>query len=298
MIGKYASDPAWADVTPLLQDDGPNPIVSISYNENFVELMNYFRAILFADEMSERAWSLTAHALEYNAANYTIWVFRRKLLQSLQKDLASELIFTRTFALRNPKNYQIWHHRREVVTLLNDGSLELGFTALALREDAKNYHAWAHRQWALRTFQLWSGELAFLDSLLAQDVRNNSAWNQRWFVLCHTKSVSTQEDMEFCLAKIRTAVNNESPWNYLRALYQTKPDMDWVFLEAQCQLLHDLSPTCVFLQSCLLDIYQHQEKWSKCKEQLALLSTELDVMRRSYYSHRGLEIQKAEDKLD
>lgn len=49
------------------------------------------------------------------------------------------------FAAENPKNYQIWHHRRAVVELLGDGSRELAFSETVFDTDAKNYHAWAHR---------------------------------------------------------------------------------------------------------------------------------------------------------
>lgn len=34
-----------------------------------------------------------------------------------------------TFASENPKNYQIWYHRRAIVELLGKGDRELAFTA-------------------------------------------------------------------------------------------------------------------------------------------------------------------------
>ena len=65
-----------------------------------------------------------------------------------------ELDYMDQFAQDNPKNYQIWHHRRAVVTELRNqrikldeelGEREMIFTEAVFEEDAKNYHSWAHR---------------------------------------------------------------------------------------------------------------------------------------------------------
>lgn len=267
--------------------------------------MDYFRAVLLADELSERAFELTNDALRINAANYTAWVFRRKLIRHLDKDLHAELAFVRDLALSNPKNYQIWHHRREVVTVLNDGSLELGFTHKALKDDQKNYHAWAHRQWAIDKFDLWDQELSFVDMLLAQDIRNNSAWNQRWFVLHRgqLKRLSNDEcqrELEYCFTAIRRTPNNESPWNYVRALWrkyrQREEDSQRHENEAtccctqmmltECLLIQQTCPTCVFAAACLADIYDRQGRTAECRSVLQHLSSTLDPIRQPYWQLR------------
>ena len=59
----------------------------------------------------------------------------------------------------NPKNYQIWHHRRAVVEMLGDASMEKSWTSSIFDTDPKNYHAWSHRQFVVSNFALWEGEL-------------------------------------------------------------------------------------------------------------------------------------------
>lgn len=57
-----------------------------------------------------------------------------------------------TFAEENPKNYQIWYHRRAIVERSGNASRELAFTASVFDVDAKNYHAWSHRLFWLILF--------------------------------------------------------------------------------------------------------------------------------------------------
>lgn len=64
--------PEWSDVTPLDQDDGPNPVVPIDYKDEFRETMDYFRAIYKANELSPRALALTSLTITFNPGNYTV----------------------------------------------------------------------------------------------------------------------------------------------------------------------------------------------------------------------------------
>ena len=63
-----------------------------------------------------------------------------------------------------PKNYQIWHYRRQLIEYLNNPSLELELIERILVEDPKNYHAWQYRQWIIKQYKY---------KLIYQNVKKN-----------------------------------------------------------------------------------------------------------------------------
>jgi protein farnesyltransferase/geranylgeranyltransferase type-1 subunit alpha len=96
----YAENPEWADVQPIPQDDGVNPLVPIAYSRECMipscttfsfrscvlcllhsitpkpldsDAMDYFRAVARTNEKSQRVFELTAHIIDMNPAHYTIW---------------------------------------------------------------------------------------------------------------------------------------------------------------------------------------------------------------------------------
>lgn len=70
----YRADPKWADVTSIPQDDGgPNALATIAYTDEYREAMSYLRAVMAANEYSERALDLTEHIIKMNPAHYTVW---------------------------------------------------------------------------------------------------------------------------------------------------------------------------------------------------------------------------------
>ncbi|KAL8500401.1 hypothetical protein ACS0TY_020119 [Phlomoides rotata] len=223
----FSERPEWADVRPVPQDDGPNPVVPIAYTDEFSETMDYFRAVYLADERSPRALQLTKEAISLNAGNYTVWQFRRLILEALIGDLDEELHFLDQITRENAKNYQIWHHRRWIAEKLGNHvvSKELEFTREIFSSDAKNYHAWSYRQWVLQALGGWEDELAYCDELIEDDIFNNSAWNQRYFVISRSPllgGVEAMRDSEvaYAIKAILTKPENESPWRYLRGLYK------------------------------------------------------------------------------
>lgn len=236
----YATDPLWADVQPIAQNDGPNSVVAIAYSEAFSQTMGYFRAILARGELSPRSLALTQDVIEQNSANYAAWSFRRQCLFACNSNLTEELSRVAIIARSSPKNYQLWHHRRSLIekivgsitpaeqstsnqALLNATlNNEISFIESILPLDDKNYHAWSHRQWLVRTFpHLMEAELPLVNELLLIDVRNNSAWNHRMFVfetLSKKGVMNISSEIEWSLNHLDRAPHNESAWNFIRAL--------------------------------------------------------------------------------
>ena len=107
----YSKREDWKDVTPVPQDDGPEPLVVIRYPPNFEEVHDYFRAIVSRNEFSQRAMELTADVIENNSANYTAWYYRRRCLTNEKSDLSAELEFTDRWAKDSPKNYQVMNFK-------------------------------------------------------------------------------------------------------------------------------------------------------------------------------------------
>ena len=120
----YAHSPAWADITPIPLNDAPNlpgiSLAAIHYPEHYAEAMSYLRAVMAANEVSERALALTEDIIASNPAHYTVWLYRMKIVTELdvrnggkevglEERLRSELDWVERQAETTLKNYQIWY---------------------------------------------------------------------------------------------------------------------------------------------------------------------------------------------
>ncbi|SNX83411.1 related to Protein farnesyltransferase alpha subunit [Melanopsichium pennsylvanicum] len=237
-------DPAsdhWSDLIPTPQSESSSPMCPILYNPSYSSAMDLYRTLtschsscvknspLGGLELSIRALALTSHLIQLNPSHFSVWQYRANILlfsphleQSIPKSsgddgrdavLRSELVWLEQLAHKNMKSYQVWQHRRVVVSALGDPARELEFVRENLARDSKNYHTWGYLQWILAHFgglsllplakndsnndeekmvvgskgagkfaHLWDGQVEYVDMLLKQDCRNNSAWNHRWYV--------------------------------------------------------------------------------------------------------------------
>ena len=203
-----------------------------------------------AKEHSPRCLRLTEHIINMNPAHYTVWLYRAANVFALNLSIPDEIAWLNGVALRNLKNYQIWHHRHLLVehyypqlslqgpsAIAEFAASEQSFLRDILAEDTKNYHVWSYRSYLVSKLNLFSdpAELAAIETLLDDDVRNNSAWSHRFFLVFSNPAHSTpglaasepdpkvpqeivDREVAYAMAKIRLAPQSQSGWNYLRGV--------------------------------------------------------------------------------
>ncbi|PWZ00787.1 protein prenylyltransferase [Testicularia cyperi] len=178
-----------------------------------------------------------------NMKSYQVWQHRRIVVAALG-DPSRELGFVTENLDKDAKNYHTWAYRQWVLAHFGGLPIQDPTCSKARIQAGRGAAAFPH---------LWDGELAYVDQLLDQDIRNNSAWNHRWFCVFgrygHTgapvqarnaasSSTAVQDDDEeaqqalgqtidfeiaYTKARIATAPNNPSAWNYFRALHTGIP---------------------------------------------------------------------------
>ncbi|KAF3082293.1 CAAX geranylgeranyltransferase alpha subunit [Orbilia oligospora] len=303
----YATDPAWAHITPLPQDDGENPLAQIAYHPDYVVAMSYLRGVMSINYHSAQVLKLTADIIGMNAAHYTVWGYRFKTLMALEASNVfndeetswswrKELDWVQSIAKQYEKNYQIWHHRQLIINHLNDSTGERERTNEMFASDSKNYHVWTYRQWLVKRFNLFDKEeLDTMELLLKEDVRNNSAWNHRYFITLGRLGTDSPADgvinreIEFAKVAISSAPQNPSPWNYLKAVLR-KGNIDLASLKDFCEQFAPIDSEDKIKSSHALDIlseiYDETGNLGKAEQALVLLAAKYDPVRKNYWRYR------------
>ncbi|EXJ79349.1 hypothetical protein A1O3_08851 [Capronia epimyces CBS 606.96] len=339
----YAVSPRWSDVSPIPLIEGPpgqkDPgpaLATIAYSPRYSEAMSYLRAVMAVNEFSRRTLELTEDIIGMNPAHYTVWLYRVKILKALwesegtrtEDGVMAELDWLEEISERNLKNYQIWHHRQLLVSLLPKlPTTEPEFVAHILSFDSKNYHVWTYRQWLCRRFPdpllTTEMELQAVDALISEDVRNNSAWNHRYFVCFGADELKAIEaeggnrkeilakgglvvdedlverEINYAKDHIAWAPQNPSAWNYLKGVLQraaiSVADMQ-VFCEGfvggrHADLMSD-SVRSSHALDWLADIYRLTGHFDSSKRCLHALANKWDPVRRKYWDFRAKQVDE------
>ncbi|CAL5873760.1 uncharacterized protein PFLUO_LOCUS8042 [Penicillium psychrofluorescens] len=323
----YSTDPEWADITPIPLDDGSNsgaaPLATIAYPPEYLELTSYLRAVMAANEMSERALKLTQDVISMNPAHYTVWIYRARILFALEKDLSEELEWLNQVSLKYLKNYQIWGHRQALMSSRTHfpelSAKEPDFLMEMLAQDAKNYHVWTYRHWLVRHYRLWDSprELEDVEALIKADVRNNSAWNHRYMLRFGPRenepdggmvnagkaqttpaekgvqSVVDEDvvdlELRYTQEQILRAPENRSPWWYARGVIHAANRKlgEWEGFVSQFVSADGNSVKSSHAVEWLADVYAETGGHNaKAADMLTLLKEKYDPIRKNYWDYR------------
>lgn len=164
---------------------------------------------MYDDELLQ----LTAKALSINPEYTTGWNVRRRTLlgnvldkpgvgaEAKQNVLAQDLQLTNASLRYNPKNYNVWEHRKWVLEAMPDAdwSTELKLVEAFLEKDPRNFHSWDYRRYCIQAIIsatlkdqgesaprskplpaiTTASELAYTKRKVAENFSNFSAWHYR-----------------------------------------------------------------------------------------------------------------------
>ncbi|KAF2460613.1 hypothetical protein BDY21DRAFT_335887 [Lineolata rhizophorae] len=161
--------------------------------------------------------SLTSKLLTKNPEYYSIWNYRRRILQHLMPNSTpttnsysyeNELKFLLPLLIQFPKCYWIWNHRVWVLeqadtSLPLEAALafwreELGLVSKMLARDSRNFHGWRYRRLVVKhlealcsnhdvaegsslrsTHQIVEDEFDYTTKMIETNLSNFSAWHNR-----------------------------------------------------------------------------------------------------------------------
>ncbi|KAK1064169.1 Rab geranylgeranyltransferase [Friedmanniomyces endolithicus] len=188
-----------------------------------------------AKDYSDTTFQLTSQLLTQNPEYYTIWNYRRLILQYVfARELAAdEEPSEQDAAAANKAGLPPPQH--EVLLLIKE---DLQFLIPLLKQYPKCYWIWNHRSWLLgiatkhlpahSAVTLWQAELGLVSKMLGLDSRNFHGWGYRREVVLAIERLSSNGDGEkgsgsgnmvesefaYTTKMIQSNLSNFSAWHY------------------------------------------------------------------------------------
>lgn len=180
-----------------------------------------------AKDYTNPTFQATSKLLAQNPEYYTIWNYRRLILQDV---IAQEL--------RKPAEEQqvdeadasaaqkagLTPQQHEISLLIKE---DLAFLIPLLKQYPKCYWIWNHRSWLLATatkhlptqtsVELWQGELGLVSKMLSLDSRNFHGWGYRREVVREIEELSgkslCESEFGYTTKMIQSNLSNFSAWH-------------------------------------------------------------------------------------
>ncbi|KYQ96815.1 protein geranylgeranyltransferase type II [Tieghemostelium lacteum] len=177
--------------------------------------------------------------LENNPEYYSIWNYRRSVLEYLEKNrehdemqtlYKNEMKFIEECIQRFTKSYWIWFHRKWISLKLDkcDWERELKLCSKLLDLDLRNFHCWSYRRFILKHSGIpLTQEFDYTTKKIEQNFSNYSAWHQRSSLLTKIYTEPSElasklkEELEWVRNAVYTEPKDQSSWVYHKWLTGT-----------------------------------------------------------------------------
>ena len=183
-----------------------------------------------AGDYSNDTFQATSKLLTQNPEYYTVWNYRRRILQDVvsrelsSSDKANDEAKAEDGDLAAAQQAGLTLPQQEIALLIKE---DLQFLIPLLRQYPKCYWIWNHRSWLLATatkhlpthsaVELWKGELGLVSKMLALDSRNFHGWGYRRDTVAEIERLSgksmVESEFEYTTKMIQTNLSNFSAWH-------------------------------------------------------------------------------------
>jgi len=219
------------------------------------------------------ALKATETSLLENSELYTLWSYRREIIESLLNAepseakalLGGELVLTLRTIQENPKSYWNWHHRRWANIKLGqdaDWSRELALCTKLLDMDDRNFHGWGYRRWCVNNAgDVKADELKYTQTKIEQNVENFSAWHARSVLLMKQHGIDgslpdeiVKQEIDLVSNAIFTSAFTSAGWLYSLWIASVAPAFASEILAVARMLLEE-EPKCKGIVCLTITIY-------------------------------------------
>eukprot|EP01102_Stenamoeba_stenopodia_P020064 TRINITY_DN7705_c0_g1_i1.p1 TRINITY_DN7705_c0_g1~~TRINITY_DN7705_c0_g1_i1.p1 ORF type:complete len:309 (-),score=91.60 TRINITY_DN7705_c0_g1_i1:120-1046(-) len=279
--------------------------------QKYKVLLNAVNEKRRAKAYDEAALTLTGQLIAVNPEYYTMWNYRREILQHLfeaadvdkKAALLKELQVTEDAIKKNPKCYWVWNHRTWTTQQLGadcEWKRELALCAQLLDLDQRNFHCWNYRRYVVREGKPINDKenLDFTTKKIEQNFSNYSAWQQRSALLPvvydspEALSDALTEEFELVKSAFYTEPSDQSAWFYHRWLRTMSSSKERLRQELEmCEELLNEEPNSKWaLLTKVFIMEELKEGLDQANDILGKLVT-IDPLRTNFYKDYSVRLE-------
>eukprot|EP01101_Sappina_pedata_P008562 TRINITY_DN4772_c0_g1_i1.p1 TRINITY_DN4772_c0_g1~~TRINITY_DN4772_c0_g1_i1.p1 ORF type:complete len:313 (-),score=105.84 TRINITY_DN4772_c0_g1_i1:43-981(-) len=296
--------------------DEAKKIVTLQKIKKYEILFNATMELKQRKDLSDEALKQVTTLLMYNPELYSIWNYRRLIIQDrigkidsdlTQEDndeerlkiLEEEFSVTEGVIAAHPKSYWCWFQRKWIVQQIPEKNrqsrvdLDIQLCDKMLNADSRNFHCWNYRRFIVTQGKVAAkSEFEFTTNKIEQNFSNYSAWHQRssLFPVVHPEmlQIDIDQEFEFVSQALFTEPADQSAWFYHRWLRSLSLGSTEVLQRelGNCESLLELEPESKWAILTKIFILKELGTTEEVGELLEKLKV-VDPMRIEFYKDFG-----------